>query len=59
MQSQGQKRTELDNELPVDKRACNSLEFRASLSNSSDSSAQITMNSMNSTPETNNRNIDT
>lgn len=35
MESRGQKRTEATEELPADKRACNSLEFRPSSSNSS------------------------
>ncbi|VFQ94842.1 unnamed protein product [Cuscuta campestris] len=35
MESRGQKRTDTDDELPADKRACSSLEFRASSSNSS------------------------
>lgn len=56
MASRGQKRTEVDDELPADKRACSSLEFRPSSSNSS---AQTHMNSMNSTPETNDHDMDT
>ncbi|KAM0991086.1 hypothetical protein ACFX13_009640 [Malus domestica] len=56
MENRGQKRTELDDELPADKRACNSLEFRASSSNSS---AQTHMNSVNSAPETNDHDMDT
>ncbi|CAH9078224.1 unnamed protein product [Cuscuta epithymum] len=35
MENRGQKRTDTDEELPADKRACSSLEFRASSSNSS------------------------
>lgn len=56
MASRGQKRTEVDDELPADKRACSSLEFRPSSSNSS---AQTHMNSMNSTPENNDHDMDT
>ncbi|XP_009358184.1 E3 ubiquitin-protein ligase UPL4 isoform X1 [Pyrus x bretschneideri] len=56
MESRGQKRTELDDELPADKRVCNSMEFRAISSNSS---AQTHMNSVNSTPETNDHDMDT
>lgn len=54
MESRGQKRPEIDDELPADKRACSSLEFRPSTS----SSSQTPMNSMNSTSE-NNDHMDT
>lgn len=56
MGSRGQKRTEVDEELPADKRACSSLEFRPSSSNSS---VQTHMNSVNSAPENNDRDMDT
>ncbi|XP_022767409.1 E3 ubiquitin-protein ligase UPL4-like isoform X2 [Durio zibethinus] len=48
MENRGQKRTETADELPADKRACSSLEFRPSSSNSS--SIQTHLNSPNSTP---------
>ncbi|KAJ9181624.1 hypothetical protein P3X46_009736 [Hevea brasiliensis] len=50
MANRGQKRVEIIDELPADKRACSSLEFRPSSSNSS---IQTQINSANSTPETN------
>ncbi|XP_017976957.1 PREDICTED: E3 ubiquitin-protein ligase UPL4 isoform X2 [Theobroma cacao] len=49
MGNRGQKRTETADELPADKRACSSLEFRPSSSNSS--SIQTHLNSPNSTPD--------
>ncbi|XWS59721.1 hypothetical protein CRYUN_Cryun08bG0146300 [Craigia yunnanensis] len=49
MGNRGQKRTETAEELPADKRACSSLEFRSSSSNSS--SIQTHLNSPNSTPD--------
>ncbi|KAJ9184255.1 hypothetical protein P3X46_004000 [Hevea brasiliensis] len=51
MGNRGQKRAEMTDELPADKRACSSLEFRPSTSNSS---IQTQINSPNSTPETHN-----
>ncbi|KAL5546226.1 hypothetical protein UlMin_005913 [Ulmus minor] len=56
MGNRGQKRSELVEELPADKRACSSLEFRASSSNSS---VQSHMNSTSSTHETNEHDMDT
>ena len=56
MGNRGQKRTETVEDLPADKRACNSLEFRPSSSNSS---AQTHMNSTNSTAETHDHDMDT
>ncbi|KAM6569071.1 hypothetical protein CsatB_017056 [Cannabis sativa] len=56
MGNRGQKRTETVEELPADKRACNSLEFRPSSSNSS---VQTHMNSTNSTAETGDHDMDT
>lgn len=56
MGNRGQKRAEMVEDLPADKRACSSLEFRASSSNSS---VQTHMNSTNSTPETNDHEMDT
>ncbi|PRQ43454.1 putative aminoacyltransferase, E1 ubiquitin-activating enzyme [Rosa chinensis] len=53
MESRGQKRSEIDDELPADKRACSSLEFRPSTS----SSSQTPINSVSSTPERNDQNI--
>lgn len=55
MGNRGQKRVETAEDLPADKRACSSMEFRA---NSSNSSVQSQMNSTNSTPETNNNDHD-
>ncbi|XP_050381252.1 E3 ubiquitin-protein ligase UPL4 [Argentina anserina] len=52
MESRGQKRSEIDDELPADKRACSSLEFRPSTS----SSSQTPMDSVSSTPENNDQN---
>ncbi|KAG4152318.1 hypothetical protein ERO13_D04G115800v2 [Gossypium hirsutum] len=49
MGSRGQKRTETADELPADKRACSSLEFRPSSSNCS--SIRTHLNSPNSTPD--------
>ncbi|XP_039066065.1 E3 ubiquitin-protein ligase UPL4-like isoform X1 [Hibiscus syriacus] len=49
MGSRGQKRTETTDELPADKRACNSLEFRPSSSNCS--SIRTHLNSPISTPD--------
>lgn len=48
MESRGQKRPEMADELPADKRACSSLDFRPSSSNSS---VQTHMNSAQSTGE--------
>ncbi|KAF5737581.1 hypothetical protein HS088_TW13G00466 [Tripterygium wilfordii] len=45
MGSRGQKRAEMVDELPADKRACNSLDFRAGSSNSSNHSHLISPNS--------------
>lgn len=45
MESRGQKRSDVVDELPADKRACNSLDFRPSSSNSS---AQTQVKSTNS-----------
>ncbi|EEF37151.1 ubiquitin protein ligase E3a, putative [Ricinus communis] len=56
MGNRGQKRTEVIDELPADKRACSSLEFRPSSSNSS---IQTHVNSTNSTPETHEADMDT
>lgn len=57
MGNRGQKRVEMMDELPADKRACNnSLEFRPSSSNSS---IQTQINSANSTSETNDADMDT
>ncbi|XP_062117154.1 E3 ubiquitin-protein ligase UPL4 isoform X2 [Humulus lupulus] len=56
MGNRGQKRTETVEELPADKRVCNSLEFRPSSSNSS---VQTHMNSTNSTAETGEHDMDT
>ncbi|KDP29070.1 hypothetical protein JCGZ_16459 [Jatropha curcas] len=49
MGNRGQKRAEIIEEFPADKRACSSLEFRPSSSNSS---IQTNINSISSTPET-------
>ncbi|XVE76239.1 hypothetical protein DITRI_Ditri12bG0156800 [Diplodiscus trichospermus] len=49
MGNRGQKRTETTDELPADKRACSSLEFRPSSSNSS--SIQTHLNSPNTSPD--------
>lgn len=56
MGNRGQKRAEIIDELPADKRACSSLEFRPSSSNSS---IQTNVNSTNSTPETHDADMDT
>lgn len=56
MGNRGQKRAETVEDLPADKRACNSMEFRPSTSNSS---VQTHMNSTNSTAETNDHDMDT
>ncbi|KAH7513016.1 hypothetical protein FEM48_Zijuj12G0151700 [Ziziphus jujuba var. spinosa] len=56
MGNRGQKRAETVEDLPADKRACSSMEFRASSSNSS---VQTQMNPTNSTPETNDHDMDT
>ncbi|POO01586.1 Coatomer beta subunit [Trema orientale] len=56
MGNRGQKRAETVENLPADKRACNSLEFRPSSSNSS---VQTHLNSTNSTAETNDHDMDT
>ncbi|XP_038695808.1 E3 ubiquitin-protein ligase UPL4-like isoform X2 [Tripterygium wilfordii] len=45
MGSRGQKRAEMVDELPADKRACNSLDFRPGSSNSSNQSHLISTNS--------------
>ncbi|GLT92432.1 hypothetical protein SLE2022_102700 [Rubroshorea leprosula] len=57
MGNRGQKRSEMGDELPADKRACSSLEFRPSSSNSSVHSMQV--HSTNSTPETHEGDMDT
>ncbi|KAG5243613.1 E3 ubiquitin-protein ligase [Salix suchowensis] len=56
MGNRGQKRTEMLNELPSDKRACSSLEFRPSSSNSS---IQAQINSENHNAETHDADMDT
>lgn len=56
MGNRGQKRAETVDELPADKRACSSLEFRPSSSNSS---VQTPMNSTNSTLETHDGDMET
>ena len=56
MGNRGQKRTEMIDELPADKRACSSLDFRPSSSNSS---VQTHMNSSNSTHETHDNDMET
>ncbi|EXC16279.1 E3 ubiquitin-protein ligase UPL4 [Morus notabilis] len=53
MGNRGQKRAETVEDLPADKRACNSMEFRPS------SSAQAPLNSANSTAETDEPDMDT
>ena len=56
MESRGQKRPELVDELPADKRACSSLDFRPSSSNSS---VQSHMNSTRTTFENHDNDMDT
>ncbi|XAR69030.1 Ubiquitin--protein ligase [Bertholletia excelsa] len=56
MGNRGQKRAETVDELPADKRACNSLEFRPSTSTAS---VPTPMNSTNSTPEAHDGDMDT
>ncbi|MED6170603.1 E3 ubiquitin-protein ligase upl4 [Stylosanthes scabra] len=56
MESRGQKRPEMVEELPADKRACSSLDFRPSSSNSS---VQTHMNSTHSTLEAHDHDMDT
>ncbi|KAF9680312.1 hypothetical protein SADUNF_Sadunf06G0108100 [Salix dunnii] len=56
MGNRGQKRAEILNELPSDKRACSSLEFRPSSSNSS---IQAQINSENDNAETHDADMDT
>ncbi|GLT72296.1 hypothetical protein SLA2020_442450 [Shorea laevis] len=56
MGNRGQKRPEMVDELPADKRACSSLDFRPSSSNSS---VQTHMNSSNSTHETHDNDMET
>lgn len=56
MESRGQKRPEMVDELPADKRACSSLDFRPS---SSTSSVQTHMNSTHSTMEAHDNDMDT
>lgn len=56
MGNRGQKRAEMVNELPSDKRACSSLEFRPSSSNSS---IQTQINSENHNAETHDADMDT
>ncbi|KAJ1387674.1 HECT, E3 ligase catalytic domain [Sesbania bispinosa] len=56
MGSRGQKRPEMVDELPADKRACSSLDFRPSSSNSS---VQNNMNSTHSTVEAHDNDMDT
>ncbi|KAL5742867.1 hypothetical protein ACOSP7_029599 [Xanthoceras sorbifolium] len=56
MGNRGQKRLEMVVDLPDDKRACSSLDFRPS---SSGSSVQTHLNSTNSTPETHHKDMDT
>ncbi|GLT47885.1 hypothetical protein SLA2020_215420 [Shorea laevis] len=55
MGNRGQKRSEMGDELPADKRPCSSLEFRPSSSNSS---AQTQVHSTNSTPQTHEADMD-
>ncbi|GAB2272343.1 E3 ubiquitin-protein ligase upl4 [Dionaea muscipula] len=57
MENRGQKRSETDSELPADKRACSSLEFKPSSSSSSLQALALPMSStmettVNSSPET-------
>jgi E3 ubiquitin-protein ligase TRIP12 len=56
MGNRGQKRAEMVDELPADKRACSSLDFRPSSSNSS---VQTHMNSSNSTHEIHDNDMET
>lgn len=56
MGNRGQKRLDMAVDLPDDKRACSSLDFRPS---SSGSSVQTHLNSTNSTPETHHNDMDT
>ncbi|KAJ4704835.1 E3 ubiquitin-protein ligase UPL4 [Melia azedarach] len=56
MGNRGQKRMEMAVDLPDDKRACSSLDFRPSTSNTS---VQTHLNSTNSTPETHHNDMDT
>ncbi|KAK1562419.1 hypothetical protein Q3G72_011634 [Acer saccharum] len=56
MGNRGQKRLEMAVDLPDDKRACSSLDFRPSTSGSS---VQTHLNSTNSTPETQHNDMDT
>ncbi|KAG7964552.1 hypothetical protein I3843_09G176100 [Carya illinoinensis] len=56
MGNRGQKRAEMVDELPADKRACSSLDFRPSSSNSS---VQTHMNSPNSAHETRDNDMET
>lgn len=57
MENRGQKRSEMVDELPADKRACSSLEFRPP--SSSNSSAHTLISSTNSTTEANEHDMDT
>ncbi|KAL0555512.1 hypothetical protein IC582_009460 [Cucumis melo] len=56
MGNRGQKRTEMVDRLPADKRACSSLEFRPSSSNSS---MQMHVTSTNSSPGIHDNDMDT
>ncbi|KAJ7977013.1 E3 ubiquitin-protein ligase UPL4 [Quillaja saponaria] len=56
MGNRGQKRPEMVDELPADKRACSSLDFRPSSSNSS---VQTHMNSIHPTQENHDNDMDT
>lgn len=56
MGNRGQKRTEMVDRLPADKRACSSLEFRPSSSNSS---IQMHVTSTNSSPGIHDNDMDT
>ncbi|XP_061351347.1 E3 ubiquitin-protein ligase UPL4 isoform X2 [Gastrolobium bilobum] len=56
MESRGQKRPEMVDELPADKRACSSLDFRPSSSNSS---VQTHLNSTRSMVEAHDNDMDT
>ncbi|XP_057984014.1 E3 ubiquitin-protein ligase UPL4 isoform X2 [Malania oleifera] len=56
MGNRGQKRAEMVDELPADKRACSSLEFRPSSSNSS---VQMHVSALNSIPEAHDDDMDT
>uniref|UniRef100_A0A2P2M427 HECT-type E3 ubiquitin transferase n=1 Tax=Rhizophora mucronata TaxID=61149 RepID=A0A2P2M427_RHIMU len=56
MENRGQKRTEIVDDFPADKRACNSLEFRPSSSNSS---IPTHINTTNTTSEIHDADMDT